>query len=91
MTRPQEHQELIRPLTSNSCRGKKQEGIEQELSGVEGLVRSDLGDLKWSEPDCCYVCTSDVDPAALPDLIASVGEEVEKIINDLYEEGESFF
>ena len=62
--------------------------LPKELSGIEGLVRSDLGALKWSDADLCYVCADELDAAQLPDFIESVNKEVEQIVVELSEEAE---
>ena len=60
--------------------------VPKELSGVEGLIRSDLGDLKWCEQDGCYLCTDELDRAVLPDFIAHIADEVQQITEQLSEE-----
>ena len=65
--------------------------VPKELSGVEGLIRSDLGDLQWDEADQRYHCAGDIDASELPAFIASVGEECATITEQLAGEYESVF
>ena len=60
--------------------------VPKELSGVEGLIRSDLGEVKWSEHENCYLCMDELDSAVLPDFIAHVADEVQQITAQLSEE-----
>ena len=57
--------------------------MPKELWGVEGLVRSDLRDLKRSDPDGAFACTDERGAANLPAFIAQIGEEVEQITWEL--------
>ena len=65
--------------------------VPKELSGVEELIRSDLGDLQWDEAEQRYHCAGEVDTVELPTFIASIGEECAAITEQLASEYESSF
>ena len=64
--------------------------VPKELSGVEGLIRSDLGDLQWDEAEQRYHCAGELDVSELPDFIAHIGEECAIIIEQLASEESDF-
>ena len=65
--------------------------LPTELSGVEDLIRSDLGDLQWNEGDQCYHCSGELEIANLQGFIANLGAEVERVTHQLNEEAGSGF
>ena len=65
--------------------------VPKELSGIEGLVRSDLGNLRWNEQEQCYHCTDELDAGQLHDFIASVENEVAQVTQELCNEYDSGF
>ena len=60
--------------------------VPKELSGIEGLIRSDLGNLQWDEQEQRYCCCDELDPAQLDDFIASVHNEVIECTQELEQE-----
>ena len=60
--------------------------VPKELSGIEGLVRSDLGALQWDEQEQRYCCCDELDPAQLDDFIANVHNEIIECIQELEQE-----
>ena len=65
--------------------------VPKELSGIEGLVRSDLGNLQWDEQEQRYCCCDELDPAQLDDFIANIHGEVIEATQELVSEQESGF
>ncbi len=63
--------------------------LPKELSGGEGGVRSDLGDLQWNDEDQCYHCVGEIDVDGLQAFIAGVIAEVTQITEELCTECES--
>ena len=60
--------------------------LPKELSGIEGFIRSDLGELRWDSAESCYLCTDELDKGALPDFIAHVEAEVANVTAELMNE-----
>ena len=60
--------------------------LPKELSGIEGLIRSDLGELRWDSAESCYLCTDELDKSQLPDFIAHVEAEVANVTAELMNE-----
>ena len=65
--------------------------VPKELSGIEGLIRSDLGNLQWNEQEQRYHCVDEVDVNGLPDFVAGLETELAEISAQLASEYEPGF